>query len=86
MANICRTKTVTVAVGNTYNTTPGARSIDFLYYGTTDAVTITGSYDPSTAIPIPPNVPYTLEYNERGYDEVLVTNGGDAAVYIVEKF
>jgi len=81
---VCRT--IEVAIGGSYTTNTGVRSIDFLYYGTVDAVTLTGSDIGSQAIPLPPNVPYTLEYNENGYAPIIVSNlGGDASVFIVEK-
>jgi hypothetical protein len=86
MANINNIKTVQIGVGQTYDTSPGCRGIDFLYYGTTDAVTLTGSAVGSQPVPLPPSVPYSLEYNERGYGVVTVTNNGDAIVYVVEKF
>lgn len=86
MANIVRIKTIEVTAGSSYNTTVSCRSIDFLYYGTVDGVTFTGVSLGSMPIPIPPSVPYTLEYNDNGYDTVTVTNNGDASVWIVEKF
>ena len=86
MANIVRPKTVEVTAGATYNTTVGSRSVDFLYVGTVDAVTLLGSSLGSTPVPLPPSIPFTLEYNDNGYDFIIVDNtGGDASVFIVEK-
>ncbi|HON92818.1 MAG TPA: hypothetical protein PKZ07_14720 [Sedimentisphaerales bacterium] len=43
--------------------------------------------DGAVPIPLPPSVPYTLEYNDNGYAAVTVDNTtGDGVVEIVEKF
>lgn len=86
MANEVNIKTIIVPTGTTYTTSDGCRSIDFIYYGTVDLVRFTGLVEGSQPIPIPPSVPYTLEYNDNGYASVLVSNGGDANCYIVEKW
>ena len=85
-ANLTRIKTYTILVGATYVTSAGARGIDMLYYGTVDGVTFTGIFTGSIPIALPPSIPYTLEYNDKGYDEITIENNGDADVYIVEKF
>ena len=84
--NIIRIKTIVVGIGEVFTTDSGPRSVDFLYQGTTDGVTITGQVSESDPIPIPPSVPFTLEYSDNYYDGVIVTNNGNAPVYIVEKF
>jgi hypothetical protein len=84
--NLTRIKTTTISVGSSYTTDVGSRGIDMLYYGTLDSVTFLGVMTGSIPVSLPPSVPYTLEYNEKGYDEVTITNNGDADVYIVEKF
>lgn len=84
--NLTRIKTTTVSTSSSYTTDVGARSIDMLYQGSVDAVTFIGVFTGSTNVSLPPNVPYSLEYNEKGYDEVTITNNGDADVYVVEKF
>lgn len=84
--NLCRIKTTVVGVGSSYTTQVGTRGVDMLYYGTTDAVTFEGVFTGSVPIKLPPFIPYSLEYNDKGYDEVTITNGGDDDVYVVEKF
>ena len=84
--NLTRIKTTSLAPGNTYTTITGTRGVDLLYYGTVDIVTFIGVFTGSVPVNLPPSVPYTLEYNEKGYDEITITNLGDADVYIVEKF
>lgn len=88
-SNLVQTKSYTVAAGATATTTAGAKSIDFLYRGTADNCTWRGSMvaDGAVPIPLPPSVPYTLEYNDNGYAAVTVDNTtGDGVVEIVEKF
>ena len=84
--NLTRIKTTTISVGDSYTTDVGSRGIDLLYYGTTDAVTFIGVMTGSILVHLPPSVPYTLEYNDKGYDEITIYNNGDADVYVVEKF
>lgn len=84
--NLTRIKTQTIPIGGTYTTMAGSRGIDMLYYGTVDAVTFIGVITGSIPVNLPPGVPYTLEFNTSGYDEVTITNGGDADVYVVEKY
>lgn len=86
MGNQYVIKTIIVPAGNTYITDRGCASIDFLYYGTVDGVTFQGGAVGSQPVPIPPNVPYTLEFQDNGYAEVIVVNNGDADVYIVQKY
>jgi hypothetical protein len=85
MANIINPKTIEVPVGTTYLTSLSCRSIDMLYYGTVDGVTFLGNSVGSMPIPLPPSIPFTFEFNENGYNQVLITNNGDASVWVVEK-
>lgn len=81
-------RTYQVAVSGSATTTEGAKSIDILNPGTTNAQFTGNSSDgfTSTAVIIPGGYTYTLEYNERGYKSITINNTSDAALSIVEKF
>lgn len=89
LENLTKLRTRIIAIGDSMITTPGCREVDILYYGTVDAVTFIGSYQPAAAndpLPIPPNIPYHLPFNQNGYNSITITNGGDAPVYVSEYF
>jgi len=87
-----KVRTFTIAAGATYATHEGLQGLDLLNIGSQTAFftgqnNINPGIPPSTPVPLPPFVPYTLEYAPTGYEPVFIDNtGNDNVIAVVEKY
>lgn len=85
--NTKSTKTLVIAPGSSYTVPDGFCSLDMLYQGTSAApCTFLGDALQSVPVPLPPNMPFSFEYNNAGYKPVVIDNSsGDGPCNIVIK-